>query len=299
MTLGIAVATWVDADEPSVLIAADTRLMSGQETLSDAGIKTFDLGGRAAMVVAGQALPALTAAEIVRPLIETHNRIAPTQKIGFGDTCRLTSFFLKRSAEQIGASCKAVIAGFLTSGLPMIAHIWISPGKNHAAFFECSRGDFIALPVGADDGVRLLVGGLEAAKREGKPSVNSVVGLLWYMITHPGTFPKIGGAISVGTCVRDSYGFSWPFIEIEGRRFLRGVDVTDSYRTNWPYPLKFTYDESWCSRIDQEVATCFDAQSLVVGKYNRYDIDSWFVDPDKLFQQHDDPPGFEHGIPRK
>ena len=299
MTLGLAVAAWVASDEPAVFLASDTRLMSEGSVLTDTGIKIYDLGGCAAMVAAGNAIPALTAAEIVRPIIENHNRRDPSRKISFVDTCRLAAFFLKRSAEQQHGSCETVVAGFLASGTPALSQIIISPLGNFAAFFECEPSSFIAVPVGADDGKRLLTRGLSAAKRDGRKRIESAVGLVWYMINHPGAFPTVGGTVSVGTCEPHSESFSWPIIGIGGHHFLRGVDVTQFYRPSWPSAITISYDESWCSKIDQEVATDPQSGFAIASKYTRYDIDSWFTNPETLFQMHDDPPGFELGLPRK
>ena len=74
MTLGFAMAAWPEGQDPLVGVVADSRLMQDGTTLSDAGIKTYELGGRSAMVAAGYALPTLISSEFVRPFVENHNR---------------------------------------------------------------------------------------------------------------------------------------------------------------------------------------------------------------------------------
>jgi hypothetical protein len=253
MTLGFAAALWVSTEPPTVLVAADTRLSADQMTLTDAGIKTYELGGCAAMVAAGHALPALTAAETVRPIVENHNRRQPSRRMSFYDTCRLLGFFLKRSAEQQGWSCEAVVAGFLSSRTPALAHLVVSPERNRVSFFQPEKEGFIVIPVGNIAGKRLLLRGLMAAKREKRKLVASGVGLLWYMSRHPGAFTSIGGGISVGSCGAQDDAFSWPVVEIDGRLFMRGFDVTQYYRPGWPPSIMLPYDESWCSVLDQQV----------------------------------------------
>ena len=286
-------------EPPTVLVAADTRLSSAQTTLTDAGIKTYELGGRTVMVAAGHALPVLSAAEIVRAIVENHNRREPSRRMSFYDTCRLLAFFLKRSAEQPGWACEVIIAGFLSSGTPALARVIVSPDRNRVAFFQPEQEGFIAIPVGDFTGKRLLLRGLMAAKRENRSLVASGVGLLWYMSRHPGAFTSIGGGISVGFCSANDEAFSWPVVEVDGQRFLRGVDVTQYCRPGWPPPIVLLYDESWCSLLDEQVA--LDAplvDGFVPEHGSSYEIDALST-PDTLFQMHNDPVGFERGIARQ
>jgi len=86
MSLGFAAAAWIPPIPPFVMVAADSRLSFGDREQSDAGIKTYELGGRSAMVAAGHAIPPIHAAEIVRQRVENHNRHTPDRRMGFYDT---------------------------------------------------------------------------------------------------------------------------------------------------------------------------------------------------------------------
>jgi len=120
MTLGLALAAWTERDERMVAVAADTRISSNHAPLTDAGLKTYELGGRCAMVTSGHALPPMMTAEITRSFVENHNRRTQSKKVSFFDTVRLASFFLKRAAEEQGAISRVVVAGFLGGGAPCL-----------------------------------------------------------------------------------------------------------------------------------------------------------------------------------
>jgi hypothetical protein len=129
-----------DRRERMVVVAADTRISVPDGPLTDAGVKTYELGGPCAMVAAGHALPPMMAAELTRSLIENHIRRSPDSRVTFFDTVRLASFFLKRAAEEQSASSQAAVAGFLKAGAPCVASIVVSPGFNRAAFHKIEAG---------------------------------------------------------------------------------------------------------------------------------------------------------------
>lgn len=297
MTLGFAVAAWEPQDVPVVGVVADSRLSKNGALLSDAGVKTYELGGRSAMVAAGHALPALTAAEIVRPLVENHNR-HNAKPLGFYDTVRFLSFFLRRSAQDAPWECEVVVAGFLESGRPCLAQVVVSPNRNRVRFWSVEEHDFLAIPVGNRQASWFLLQGLSAAREQRRGVVMAGVSLLWYMSRHPGAFPSVGGGLSVGSCARSDQHFSWHHVEIDSRRFLRGMDVTEYVRPGWPPPQVVTYDESWCAALDlklhwnQEVV-----QNRTEAAGSGYDIDSLST-PETLFQMHDDPVAFDTGLAR-
>jgi hypothetical protein len=116
--------------------------------------------------------------------------------------------------------------------------------------------------------------GFAAAKREGTPMIAVGLSLLWYIVQHPGAFNTIGGGLSVGTCRADADSVSWPIIEIAGRRFLRGFDVTDSYRPNCPGPEVIAYDDEWCEALDQRIDGKESVIEPVGVEVSGYDIDS-------------------------
>jgi hypothetical protein len=294
MSLGFALAAWIPPEPPTVLVAADTRISSTGGTLTDTGIKIYDLGGGAAMVAAGYALPAMTAAEIVRSIVENHNR-GGEGYLGFYDTVRLAAFFLKRFTEQQKEHQRwdsdVVIAGFLQTGKPALASITISMKVNHVRFFSVNEKGTIAIPVGVPDGKQFLLQGLAKAKGDGRPVVVSGLSLLWYVIQHPGAFTSIGGGLSVGTRTFADRYFSWPIIEISGQRFLRGVDVTSFYRQGWPDPIMIDYDESWCAELDAEIHQSGDVMEKSSVDGISYNIDT-ILSPETLFATHDDPESF-------
>jgi hypothetical protein len=297
MTLGFAAAAWIPPDPPAIMVAADTRIWGGAATLTDAGIKTYDLGGRTGMVAAGHALAALTAAQGVRPIVDNHNRWEPDRPLGFLDTTRLLAFFLKRAAEQQGAVCQVAVAGFLTSGVPALAAVTVSATRNRVRFFDIKERGTLALPVGESEARHLLLCGFDSAKREGKPVLATGLCLLWYISQHPGAFSTVGGGLSVGVCAGTDTSVSWPVVEIAGRRFLRGVEVTDYYRPNWPAPEVLPYDEGWCAALDERVTTGESLAEFHNEYVTGYDIDLMST-PETLFQTHDDPEGFDNGVPR-
>ncbi len=295
MSLGFAAAAWIPPDAPLVMVAADSRISFEDRPPTDTGIKTYELGGRAAVVAAGNALPALTAAEIVRPIVDNHNRRTPERRMGFVDITRMFSFLLKRAAEQQSWVCEVAITGFLSSGTPAVAYVIVSPDRNRVIFSSVKQHGKIAIPVGGRPAASgLLMQGLAAAKREGKPILGSGLCLLWYIAQHSGAFRSVGGGISVGTCSASDEFFSWPVVEFSGRRFLRGLDVTASYRPSWPQPVVAPYDETWCANLDQKIGT---AQGLTAPTpVSGYEIDALST-PETLFMTHDDPHSFEHGSP--
>jgi hypothetical protein len=294
MSLGFAAAAWIPPDPPMIMVAADSRITFLEGDASDTGIKTYELGGRTAMVAAGSAIPAIHAAEIVRPIVENHNR-HNAKPMGFFDTTRLLAYFLKRATDSQGAGCEIAVAGFLNSEIPCIAHVVASPDRNRIIFESVAEGGKIAVPVGGHGAPsHLLMQGIAAAKAEGKPMVGTGVSLLWYIAQHPGAFNTIGGGLSVGTCSLSETYFSWPIVEIAGKRFLRGVDVTESYRPGWPSPISLDYDETWCAELDKRIEWKEGVVSPEAVHVAGYDIDSLST-LETLFQTFNDPKEFELG----
>lgn len=298
MTLGFAMAVWPQGQNPLVGVVADSRLTRDGTTLSDAGIKTYELGGRSVMVAAGHALPARTSSEIVRPLVENHSR-QNGKPLGFYDTVRLLAFFLRRSTRDTPAKCQVVVvAGFLESGRPCLAYVVASPDVNRVRFFSVEDGDKFIIPVGSPEAGSLLLQGLAAAQAERRPIFATGVSLVWYMCRHPGAFPSVGGSLSVGSAQVGHTYFSWHHVEIEGRRFLRGMDVTECVRPGWPAADIVDYDESWCAELDQKVAQDIDSGHAPVSFLGGgYDIDTLST-PETLFQTHNDPLAFDGGLAR-
>lgn len=298
MTLGFGVAAWSPEIGCVVAVVSDSRLLDGGMTLSDAGVKTYALGGRTGMGAAGHALPAISAADIVREIVEVHNQ-ANAKPMGFYDTTRLLAFFLKRACEVTNKKTSlwtnAVLVGFLDSGRPCLAQVTVSATKNSVRFFSVEEGESLMVPVGSPGACVLLLQGFCAALNEGRPVIQAGVSLIRYMSQLP-VFPTIGGGISIGTCRVDHSSLSWPHILIDGRRYLRGIDVTDYARPTWPAAEKIDYDETWCANLDLRLnrdQSAVEEPLVVPGCF--YEIDS-LSSPDSLFQLHDDPDAFGGGV---
>jgi hypothetical protein len=218
------------------------------------------------MVASGHAIPSLLAADLTRTIVSNHNRKNSERKVGFFDTVRLMSFFLKRVAHSQNAYCKVSAVGFLQDGTPCLASIVISPEFNRAAFHPIKKGGCSAMPVGDEAASILLLEAMAQAKRENRPTIPAALSILLYTSRHEGAFGSIGGGISVGTCINNSEYFSWPIIEIDGQRFLRGMDVTAAFRQGWPAPEVVSFDETWCADLDRQISTTLNRQREPLGK---------------------------------
>jgi hypothetical protein len=295
MTLGFAATTWVD-DEPIAMVASDTRISSGATVATDMGVKTYELGARCAMVAAGAAYPPMMAAELTRSIVENHNRRTPEKRINFLDTVRMFSYFLKQVAGDRAPLNEVAIAGFLKGGSPCLARVVISPGFNKAAFLTGPKGTTQLIPVGKEDGKGLLLQSIDAAKKEGRPRFATAVATLLYIAMHDGAFRTVGGGIAVGTCQGIDEHFSWPIIEINGKRYLRGLDVSRCYRPSWPNPEPIEYDENWCAALDKQVALMEDpllSRKSAVASAPSIDIDA--IDPTTIFATHHEPEEWANG----
>jgi hypothetical protein len=85
-------------------------------------------------------------------------------------------------------------------------------------------------------------------------------------------------------------------IEINGKRYLRGIDLSQSYRPTWPIPEPIEYDETWCAALDQEVAsmdTPLPLYEKAAGSLPSIDIDA--IDPTTVFMTHDEPAEWANG----
>lgn len=293
MTLGFAGATWFDG-RPAVVVASDSRVSLPTAVLTDVGIKTYEIGGSSAAVAAGAARPPMMAAEVTRSVIDNHNRRTPERRVNFLDTVRLFGYFLSRTASD-KESNEVAVAGFLSDGTPCLALIRIAPGYKKAGFISCPKDATFVVPVGVPDGKHLLLRSVEAAKKEGRPRFGSPIATLFYMTQHEGAFGSIGGGLAVGNCMGGQENFTWPIIEIAGRRYLRGIDVTNSYRPNWPPPEVIAYDEPWCAKLDQAVSQMDDDFSPENMGGSIPSLDLHEVDAANVFVMHIEPPGWSSG----
>lgn len=293
MTAGIAIASWKDVDEPTLIVAADTRVSRGGELLNDSSIKTLSIAPQTAMVFSGPTTPAFVAAEMVRTIVDAHMPQPGSERIGFFDIARLVCHFQHQAARNAGSIGETILVGFFRSGAPGLARIVVGDQGGRLAFFKCERGATISLATGVAPARELLLRGLEAAKREGKKLTMSAINMLVYMARHEGNpFSSVGGQVSFGGCTSKDGTFQWLALEIDGRRFWRGIDVTDSWNPTWSPPTLIEYDEDWCSRVDRESRPLPSPGegAQPVEKVPFLDIES--VPPDQLFRLHLDPLGY-------
>ncbi|WP_031435407.1 Ntn hydrolase family protein [Methylomarinum vadi] len=297
MTIGFGAIAWNEEVGRIVAVAADSRLSHNGNTISDAGVKTFELGGSSAMVVAGNALPAISAADIVRQIVDNHNRKSD-KRMGFYDTTRLLAFFLKRACEPESWCCKATVVGFLDNGLPSLSIVIISKIENSVRFFNVEKGGSIFFPVGTAEACDFIRQGFELAKKEGKSLISTGLSLIYYM-SELSAFPTIGGAISLGCCNYGDQYFSWPHISIDDRLFYRGIDLTENARPTWPMAERIEYDQEWCSKLDVRLHQDVEPiQEVVTAPGCIYQIDDLST-PETLFQLHNDPTEFVSGVARE
>jgi hypothetical protein len=296
MTIGIALAAWRNPTAPILMIAADSRLTGHSRTVTDAGIKTYDIGPQLGMVSSGSSLPPMTAVEIVRPLLDVANRGRPQDPISFFDSVRTLTFFINRVAEQGYMTGESVAVGFFRSGAPGLALIRIDDTQRVVKFLRPAPGGYVAIPLGTPLGKEVLLRGMTRALDEQRDPVAAALNLMNYMVCHEGdSYATIGGGLSVGLCKRGDPVFSWPAIEIGGRRWVRGLDITDVYRGAWPGNDRVEYDEAWCTSVDQSAAGEPYGDCLMVPQHGvvtgNIDFDEFLVG-DEAFKTHDDPTGF-------
>jgi hypothetical protein len=304
MSLGFAVAS-MKSGAPEVAVFADTRVsMRDQDVVvhSNRAVKAFDLGDRFAMVAAGAALPPISTTEIVRRFVLSHDRNEPARQLGLCDVARMTAYFLAetRSAASDNA-CEAVVAGFYSSGAPGLAHIHVSLEEDRISFYRALPHGVIVIPVGVPEGTQLINAALGVAKESGKPLVTSALSMLWHLINDPGEdFASIGGGITGATCSAGA-PFSWPALQIVGRKYLYGLDVTDNYRATWPTPLALPYDAELCVsavarlqgqpvRSGGKFVASFGEGSQAVRATRDVALHT-VVDKDNVFMTRGDPPG--------
>lgn len=288
MTLGFAAAAWDQNGNRDVFVAADTRISSvGGVGQVDAGLKTYELGARCAMVAAGLALPPITAAELTRSLVTGHNRSHPVE-VGFLTTVRIFSILLFRIAQPFRGLCQVAIAGFLRNGNPCLALVHVSPDFNRVAFRKVSVGNTLAIPVGDPHASRLLLTAMDWAHREKRSSIGAALNTLIYIAKHEGMWNSVGGALAVGSCSSGSESFEWPVIRVGSDLFLRGLNVTEQYREGWPPATSINYDEEWCARIDQETDPDRQTDLPAGGELPGFDI-AIHAGMGDLLQVYDDP----------
>jgi hypothetical protein len=294
MTIGFA-ATFFEKTEAGFLIAADSRYSIDAQS-ADIAPKTYALGRKVGAVAAGSALSVGAAAEITRGIAEDHDRLSPQAPINFYSTVRLFAFCLDRveSENPWTPGSEVVLAGFLANGSPALAKILTRKGARTEAYCYAPkrRGSLIAM-VGQQDAKEQLAATVSRAFKEGRQHwaqwLGRAAATIWYLAKHEGV-PSIGGTPSVAVCSPREDIF-WPLVVIGGRKYLRGIDVTESVRdSNVEGTLHIRYEEAWHSETDQQrtvpevrVDEGFLSLSRFVDEWvSAREIFDWKVDPDAL-----------------
>jgi hypothetical protein len=231
---------------------------------------------------------------MTRTILRAQSATDAAHRLGFFDTARLLCHFLSLAAENLGEFSETIVAGYFRSGSPGLARIVVDPDRSWVSFQKCDPGGTIALAVGPTEAKRLLLRGMERAKRENRKLVLTALAMLEYMLRHEGKpFMGIGGQLSIGGCDSHSSRFKWPALAVGDRIYWRGMDVTGNWAPEWDPPVHVQYDEAWCAEVDQhgpplpspETGDHLPARSMAT-------LDVAAVAKNELFKIHPDPAGF-------
>lgn len=253
MTIGIAI-TYLDHEKRTFFLAGDSR-GSTDDDHTDFVIKTYALGERCGAIGAGHALSFAAAAEMTRGVAEDANRLSPDKPINFYSTVRLFAYWLNKLDGSKGWSrgCEVAIAGFLESGQPCIAKVVTTPERPTEVFFytHVHPGALVVL-VGNTDAKRVLCRCIYRALVSAEDWLSRVCSTIWYLNEHESnTMSKIGGGVAIAVCPTQSR-MVWPLVYVEGRAFLRGLEVTGLVSPEPPEDaVVLNYDQTWHSVTDQ------------------------------------------------
>ena len=246
MTIGFAATIEVPGRGWGWVLAADSRT-SLPDAQADIGMKTYSIGERVGAVGAGNALSCATAIDMTR---ET-TAASRGQPRGFFNIVRAFAFFLDAvERERIWSDgCEVVLAGFLENGNPALAKIVSAPGRDTAVFVlaQTQPGVLLTL-VGQSDAKEQIVSAMVRSLTERVETwMARAAGTIWYLCRHEGE-RTIGGGISLMACAPGEPAY-WPFVEVDGKRYWRGMDITGDPSEGDVVELQ--YDESWHARVDE------------------------------------------------
>jgi hypothetical protein len=289
MTIAVA-ATFLLNDRSAFLLVADARA-SFDGDHSDTAIKTYTLDTEVGAVGSGDAMSCATAIEMTRGLIADHNSLDPAAPFNFYSTVRVFSYFLDKidRARPWSNSCEVVLAGFLENGRPALAKVISRRGERTEVhlYTHGQPGPLIML-TGRPEGKRQVVLSLKRAFAEDQDQWPArVASSIWYLGQHQGV-PSIGGGVALARCVHGG-PMVWPRVEVGGRIYLRGLDVTDCLPAGIPPgTVRLHYDESWhalTDQMEQMPETSQDESFAAMPKY----VDEWVPDSEAFNLQHDSP----------
>jgi len=254
MTIGFA-STHLNPGEAAFLLVADCRFSAAGETATDRGLKTLSSGRQTGAVAAGHVLTMSTAAEMTRGIVDDHDRNTEANPAGFFETVRLFSYFLNDlSKGSNNRACEVVIAGFLRNGNPALAKVITRVGRPTLAtlYTHRQRGaliSFIGEPIAKVPLMNAIRSGFD---RGSLHWVKYATGAIWHLSQDPRR-RGIGGAPSVAICGSGGHLY-WPFVELAGRLYLRGFDVTDARADIFGDIFTVPYDRQWHSDIGKMAA---------------------------------------------
>jgi hypothetical protein len=295
VTLAIA-TTLVEPNQPNrFLLAADARTvftdLRGKEDSSqtaDVAIKTYSLGQRVGAVGAGDGLSIMTAAEMTRGVVATHEAHAlavsgqGASAVDFFNTVRLFSYFLDRIDRErnFAARCDVAVAGFWNNGFPGIARVTTRQHRTtRTAFWGHRRAGSLISVVGRDTARERVVDALKASLAGGESRwLERVLAAIQYCVDIEGE-TSVGGGVSVAYCELAG-SIVWPWVITGGRKFLRGFELTSSVPGIPSGALQVDVDRSWhaASEIVQRPEA---SESDAVGM--AFDVEEW-VPAAKLFE---------------
>ena len=254
MTIAIAYALREEPESVGFWLAADARLTLDRTlSVTDTFVKTIDLVDGVAMVIAGGTLPSTAAAELIRPLVNGHNRTPGQERVSFYDICRSFAYFARRIYLESGSETEsdAVLCGFYRDGSPGLAHFRLKAGVAH--FYKPPRGGRCGVVIG-DVTLRPLVELAISRARARGNGFDGVMSLLYTIIKHGGKpYRSVGGGIAFGYCEGPDQPVQWPTVEIDDEIFLRGIHVNQFMQTSWKTPFKVALNQDFATDIEREL----------------------------------------------
>jgi hypothetical protein len=176
----------------------------GQHT--DVALKSFNLGPKSAVLIAGSTLPVVTAVEGTRGLIANANALRieagkPLMSL-LEEARQFVSFFAAccSALTEIAFSTSVIIAGFFGDDEPGLVKLSYVHGTFSADIRRPNKGDFAICSIGDQYFARIAthaIGSLLAVGCTGHALFERAGSIFWDVISHAGA-PTIGGGIALG-----------------------------------------------------------------------------------------------------
>jgi len=300
LALGVASRAMDDAPERSqVYVMADSRLSFDEWSL-DRCFKAVTLGVRSAAVAAGGFVPFVLAVEGARPFIianaedRAKRGLSPLSVWSEASFVWLHLELIFDQYRQFVSSGRSVIivAGFFSDNTPGLIRLEREGTHRQILVFRPAPGQRAHVVVGTETYAPIVK---EAIRRSAPPDGNGfhdVASVMWDIIKHQGEPARsVGGGLSFGFAKGDSSYFYWPILELEGQRFIRGLQYPPNPR--WPNSIPIQYDPALFATLERSHASqalqsgdspdtavmVFD--NLVVGDPRLFIVeadDSWLLD---------------------